>query len=187
MIIFRRSVTKHARKSSIPNDKTHSEQNYFITHNALLSIELNAHYLIYLYLLIEQDSIPKSTANNTHLFSSQQCENLFRDARSLSGIYSTRINFTIKQFLHRVNKLNALTELKQFELTNGSEKIVFPVYHKVKQLIVQTELNDSKNDAYFNSSNLEIIILEAYRRAQDMAISVGMDDDLIKNKLFNIQ
>ena len=54
-------------------------------------------------------------------------------------------------------------------------------------MIVQTELNNSKNDANFNSSNIEIIILEAYRTAQDMAISIGKDDDLIKDKLFNIQ
>ncbi|CAF3294904.1 unnamed protein product, partial [Rotaria sp. Silwood2] len=84
-------------------------------------------------------------------------------------------------------KINALTELKQFELTNRSEQIVFPVHHKVKQLIIQTQSNTNKNDVTFNSNNIEIIILEAYQTAQQMAISVGMGASLIKNKFFDIQ
>ena len=64
----------------------------------------------------------------------------------LSGIYSTRINFTMKQFFKRINKLNALTELKQYELTNKYDKIIFPIHHKLKQTIIQTESNTNKNE-----------------------------------------
>ena len=46
-------ITKRTCKSSIQSNNQ-NEQHHFITSNALLSIELNAHYLIYVYLLIEQ-------------------------------------------------------------------------------------------------------------------------------------
>lgn len=177
--------SKNTRKSFSQN-KQQNDRNYFITSNALLSIELNAHSLIYIYVLIKQKLIPESAANFTHLFSSQPCENIFRDARSLSGIYSTRINFTIKQFLQRINKLNALTELKQFESINNQEKIIFPVHHKVKHLYTETDSNII-NDEDFHTDDVETIIFQAYEVAQEMVTSVGMNRMLIKHNLFNIK
>ncbi|CAF1549647.1 unnamed protein product [Rotaria magnacalcarata] len=180
-------VTKQIRKSSVKINKKSNEQNDFITSNALISIELNAHSLIYLYLLIEHDILPQSAADDVHLFSSQHCENIFRDARSLSGIYSTRINFTMKQFLKRIDKLNALTELKQFELTNEYDKIIFPVHHKIKGLIDDTGSKINEKNIYFHVDYVGEIIFKAYEVAQQMAANVGMNIDLIKNKLFDIQ
>ncbi|CAF3439445.1 unnamed protein product [Rotaria socialis] len=178
--------TKKKRKASTGNKKR-NEQSYFITSNALMSIELNAHCLIYVYLLIEQKLVPASTANCIHLFSSQPCENVFRDARALSGIYTTRINFTMKQFLQRINKLNALTELRQFESTNTHERITFPVHHKIKRLTHETESSNMDEDGDFNSDNVETIIHRAYEVAQQMVVFVGMSKDLIKYNLFNIE
>ncbi|CAF0961057.1 unnamed protein product [Rotaria sordida] len=180
-------ITKKIRKSSVKINKKSNEQSYFITSNALISLELNAHSLIYLYLLIEHDILPQSVADNVHLFSSQHCENIFRDARSLSGIYSTRINFTIKQFLKRIDKLNALTELKQFELTNEYDKIIFPVHHKVKRLIDDTGSKINEKNIYFHVDYVEEIIFKAYEVAQQMAENVGMNVDLTRNNLFDIQ
>ncbi|CAF3986089.1 unnamed protein product [Rotaria sp. Silwood2] len=179
-------LTKRKRKSTTKN-KTSSDQYFFITSNALLSIEINAHCLIYIYLLIEQKFVPESLADSIHIFSSQPCESVFRDARALSGVYSTQINFTMKQFLKRVNKLNALTELKQLELTNKIEKIYFPIHHKIKRLTNQSGLNITDEITDFNSSNIEKIIVQAYEAAQDMAVSVGMSKDLIKYDLFDME
>ncbi|CAF1610337.1 unnamed protein product [Adineta ricciae] len=179
-------ITKRSRKSAKVKKKN-DEMNYFITQNALLSIELNAHYLIYLYLSIEQKLIPESTADSVHLFSSQSCENVFRDARALSGIYSTRINFTMKQFLKRINKLNSLTELKQYELTNNEEKINFPVHHKNKRFHNDTRRNVADSNVDFVSANVQAIVHRAYESAQQMTIFVGMSKDLIKHNVFNIE
>ncbi|CAF3248370.1 unnamed protein product [Rotaria sp. Silwood2] len=179
-------LTKRKRKSTTKN-KTSSDQYFFITSNALLSIEINAHCLIYIYLLIEQKFVPESLADSIHIFSSQPCESVFRDARALSGVYSTQINFTMKQFLKRINKLNALTELKQLELTNKIEKINFPIHHKIKKLTNQSELNITDEITDFNSSNIEKIIVQAYEAAQYLAISVGMSKDLIKYDLFDME
>ena len=131
--------------------------------------------------------MPKSTANSMHLFSSQPCENVFRDARALSGIYSTRINFTIKQFLQRINKLNAVMELRQFESTNIYEKIMFPVHHKIRQIANEIDFCDMDEDDDFNCNNVEEIIGQAYEAAQQTATFAGMDKDLIKFNLFNMK
>lgn len=70
--------------------------------------------ILYMYIYFKQNSLPQSVADAIHLFSSQPCENIFRDARSLSGIYSTGINFTMMQFLKRIDRLNACTNLNSW-------------------------------------------------------------------------
>lgn len=148
---------------------------------------MNAHTLIFISILIDQKLIPESVAKSIHLFSSQPCESIFRDARSLSGIYSTRINFTIKQFLQRINKLNALTEIKQFESTNTQSKIVFPVHHKIKGMKKERELEHSNELECFDSDHVEQTVLRAYELAQEIVESVGMDKKLIEYKMFDIE
>ncbi|CAF3037103.1 unnamed protein product [Rotaria sp. Silwood2] len=93
----------------------------------------------------------------------------------------------MKQFLKRINKLNALPELKLLELTNKIEKINFSIHHKIKKLTKQSELNITDEITDFNSSNIEKIIVQAYEAAQDMAVSVGMSKDLIKYDLFDME
>lgn len=180
-------ITRRIRKSSMKTTKTGDRMNYFITSNALISMEINAHNLIYLYLLIEQKILPQSAADSTHSFSSQPCENIFRDARSLSGIYSTRINFTIKQFLKRIDKLNALTELKQYESMNEHEKIIFPIHHKVKRHSTSTSIHGNNEDIDYDSRNVEEIIAQAYQVAQQMIAFVDMDVQLMKKSLFEME
>ncbi|CAF1313939.1 unnamed protein product [Rotaria sp. Silwood1] len=180
-------ITKSSRKLSATNNpRKREEESYFITSNALIAIELNAHYLIYVYLLIEQKILPESVAKATHLFSSQSCEHVFRNTRSLSGVYSTRINFTMKQFLKRINKLNVLTEMKQYETTNNNEKIFFPIHHKIKQFNLQ-KVSKVDGNIGFNTNILEEIVLEVYKVAQEMPFFVGMNNDLIEKDLFEIE
>jgi hypothetical protein len=135
-------------------------------------MEMNAHYLIYLYLLIEQKMLPRSAGDSAYLFSSQPCENIFRDARALSRIYSTRINFTVKQFLKRMDKLNALAELKQYESMNEHGRIIFPVHHKVKQHAPSTVIDVNQDDIDYDPTSVEKVIILAYQVAQEMATSV---------------
>ncbi|CAF4242226.1 unnamed protein product [Rotaria sp. Silwood2] len=138
----------------------------------------------HLYQLIESTNKVDSNLSKSDL---RPCEAIFRDARALSGVYSTRINFTIKQFLQRINKLNALTEIKQFESNNKKAKIVFPVHHKIKRINEYNESNNITEDTDFSSEHIEEIILRAYETAQEMVESVGMHKNLIKYKLYNIE
>ncbi|CAF2098533.1 unnamed protein product, partial [Rotaria magnacalcarata] len=54
----------------------------------------------------------------------------------------------------------------------------FPVHHKIKRLF---------NEANQNDNNIEVTISQAYEAAQQMATFVGMDKNLIKNHLFEIE
>ncbi|CAF3826953.1 unnamed protein product [Rotaria sp. Silwood1] len=92
----------------------------------------------------------------------------------------------MKQSLKRVNELNVLTELKQFEVSNNEEKIIFPIHHIVKSLIFQLGSKNNNNNVSFDIDTLENIILQPHQVAQEMTFSVGMSRDLIKNNLFNI-
>ncbi|CAF1651111.1 unnamed protein product [Rotaria sordida] len=89
--------------------------------------------------------------------------------------------------LSAIDKLNALTELKQFELTNEYDKIIFPVHHKVKRLIDDTGSKINEKNIYFHVDYVEEIIFKAYEVAQQMAENVGMNVDLTRNNLFDIQ
>ncbi|CAF3272082.1 unnamed protein product [Rotaria socialis] len=93
----------------------------------------------------------------------------------------------MKQFLQRINKLNALTELRQFESTNKHATITFIVHHKMKRFTHETESSNIDEDDDFNSDNVETIIHRAYEVAQQMVVFVGMSKDLIKYNLFNIE
>ena len=93
----------------------------------------------------------------------------------------------MKQLLQRINKLNALLELRQFESTNIYEKIMFSVHHKIRQLANEIDFSDIDEDDDSNCNNVEEIIGQAYEAAQQMAMFAGMDKDLIKFNLFNME
>ncbi|CAF4542676.1 unnamed protein product, partial [Rotaria sp. Silwood2] len=61
---------------------------------------------------LKQQYLPKQALINIHLFNSQGCESFFRDARSLSGSFSTMVNFTIRNFIRRSQKLSILNQFK---------------------------------------------------------------------------
>ncbi len=75
-------------------------------------------------LLVKQKYLPKQALNSVHLFNSQVCESLFRDARVLTGTFSSKVNFTVKNFLRRSQKLAILNQLKY----NQSEKAYHFLY-----------------------------------------------------------
>ena len=44
---------------------------------------------------------------------SQKCENIFRVARSMSGTFSSSVNFAVYQFLRRDRKLSVLQDIER--------------------------------------------------------------------------
>lgn len=45
------------------------------------------------------------------LYSSQPCEKLFRQARSMSSTFSTMVNFSLLETLRRLKRIQALHEI----------------------------------------------------------------------------
>ncbi|CAF3295155.1 unnamed protein product [Rotaria socialis] len=138
---------------------------YFITKPAYLSVEINAHNLLYLVLLVKQKQLPPHVLH-VHTFSSQACESIFRNTRALSGIYSTIVNFTVHDFLRRAQRLSLLNDIKFKQLNDDPvNNFVFPVHHKHRK-DRQSSFTQSQSD--IDQIDIEQIITDAYHEAVDM-------------------
>ncbi|CAF3007706.1 unnamed protein product [Rotaria sp. Silwood2] len=91
---------------------------------------------------------------------------MFCNARALSGAFSTIVNLTVSDFLHRSQKLSILNQIKHERNNNHNQiKLRFPIHHKHKQdddLILEQKLNEVFD------LEIEKVITNAY----DMAIAL---------------
>uniref|UniRef100_T1IU85 Uncharacterized protein n=1 Tax=Strigamia maritima TaxID=126957 RepID=T1IU85_STRMM len=84
----------------------------FITTNAYQCIELNGHGIIRIIENYRENSLPFMP----QLIGSQQCEQLFRIARSYTVTNLTNVNFNVKKFIQKIYRIEA-------ELANSIIKI----------------------------------------------------------------
>jgi len=112
------------------------ETNY-ISLNSYICIELNAHLLILLLMLLRNKS--KSTGVDylfcLWLLGSQPWEKVFHAARSMTPTFSTMVNFNILGLLRRFHKLQIQIEI---ELQSSSTGIIFPQTLLLKLMIEKT-------------------------------------------------
>ncbi|CAF1650247.1 unnamed protein product, partial [Adineta steineri] len=172
------------RLSSLPSfstkSKKHNREQHFVTRTAFFSTELNAHYLTYLILLVQQKQLPADVLN-IHLFSSQTCESTFRNTRSLTGVFSTVINYTVEEFLRRSRKLSILNGFKSQEKSTSLLK--FPVHHK------HISLNTTRNNQNLidiSTLNVENVVMQAYQSAVSIIENLNISSLLKKHKLFDM-
>lgn len=104
------------------------KRNLFITMQSLFSLEINAHSLTYLLLLVVEKQVTEE-ALQVALFNSQMCENYFRAARSMSGAFSSVVNFSVNEFIHRAAKLSVIQDIKCASELNLNN-LTFPKHHK---------------------------------------------------------
>ncbi|CAF4232785.1 unnamed protein product [Rotaria magnacalcarata] len=165
------------------NTTQFSEKNksrYFITRPAYLSVEINAHNLLYLILLVQQKQLPPQSLH-IHTFSSQACESIFRNTRALSEVYSTIVNFTVHDFLRRAQRLSLLNDIKCKHLNDRSvNNLVFPVHYKHRH-DHQSLATQSQREV--DLMNVEQIITESYHEAIDMLDGLGILN-LLNDKMF---
>lgn len=128
-------------------------------------MEINAHNLLYLILLVQQKQLPPQSLH-IHTFSSQACESIFRNARALSGVYSTIVNFTVHDFLRRAQRLSLLDDIKLRHLNDKSiNKLEFPVHHKHRH---DHQSLHTLSQREVDLIDVDRIISEAYDIAIDM-------------------
>ncbi|CAF4406065.1 unnamed protein product [Didymodactylos carnosus] len=161
-----------------------SKEILFITTPAYYSVELNAHSLLYLVLLVKTNILPIESLQ-IPLFSSQSCEGMFRNARSLTGTQSTMINFSVYDFLHRTEKITALNYIKTTQIENKDFKISFPRHHKhgKKEDSSRTTLNMDDID----DIDIDEIISKAFAHAKQLMSGLEIDIVLQKNKLLTLE
>ena len=165
-------------RSLSPNEK-HSK---FITKAAWYSSEINVHTLTSIAVLVSQGRLPMY-AINTHLFSSQPCESLFRSARSLTGALSSMTNFTVHQFLSKLEQISILNHLKSIEANSKSSyALKFPVHQKNRHAFNSKSIPTTNNTS-FSTNCIENIIKKAFAQAQFIIKNSSLSKILDKNDL----
>ncbi|CAF2798015.1 unnamed protein product, partial [Rotaria sp. Silwood2] len=169
-------------------EETYSPQeknNHFITKAAWLSVEINIHCLTSLIILVLQGVLPSSSLH-THLFSSQPRESTFRSARALSGTFSSITNFSVSQFLNKIEKISILNHFKSTEGDNVECPLKFPIHHKNKHKEkISSTISLSSSSTTIN--DIEKIIIKAYHEAQNIMNSLHLLQILKENDLNDIQ
>ena len=153
-----------------------SRSSSFITIPALFSIELNAHSLLSISLLVIKGDLPESALSMSK-YDSQACESTFRLARSMSRPFSSIVNFTIEQFLKRAAKLSVLTEIEdQCNSGHVDNPLQFPRHHKRrrKRSVPQVPISGlSSNLLSYN--NIEKAIHLAFDHAYDLLSTLDLN------------
>ena len=101
------------------SENGYSEIDHFITTNAYTCIELNGHLLLNILFNVINGTFPKEVLR-LWLTGSQSCEQLFRLLRSMTPVFSTIVNFSLKRLLERIHRLSHISSLE------CTEDVIFP-------------------------------------------------------------
>jgi len=112
---------RYWRKWLILN-KAYTLKDNFITCNAYMCTELNAHALI-VFLISVRDYAQRNDCFLPWLLGSQGCEAMFRTARSMSSIFSIMINIDMLGLSRRLHRLHIQLAL---QMDSSEEDILFP-------------------------------------------------------------
>ena len=174
-------LTKHSNKHD-HRSKTTAQQ-YFLTPQAVYSIELNAHCLVYLILLVIEGKLPEDVLL-VERFHSQSCESVFRSARALSSNSSSGVNFSVSQFLNLIDRLSLFQKIKTEHEQGGHPMLRFPLHHKNKH--GSSSLNRTAHMKLPTRVEIEQTVVRAFGNAKDHLEQVGIMAVLRRNKLGGI-
>lgn len=140
----------------------------FMSSYCYYCIEQNAHSLVLILLYLRKQNL-------THLFlpilfNSQACEDFYRKIRSFTSTYSTVANCSIKEILHRINRIQILGEI-----SNDKESgFIFP-----------KELNSDKfSNVNFQYDDFpdETAVINVILQSKSKALNDAQNIGLIKKK-----
>lgn len=135
----------------------------FLTQNCLSCIEINGHSLVLVLLYLEKKKMAEHFV--PWLFKTQACKEFFRSLRSFTSTYSTKANFSMKEILNRISKIQLLNDIinnnKIFEIPRATSTPDFNghIIHKMP----------TKDEIFAQ-------IKKSERNARNFAIRVGMLD-----------
>jgi hypothetical protein len=164
------------------HDSEKTPNDLFITTPAHFSIELNAHSLLAICLLVKQHQLPESALSISN-YHSQSCESTFRLTRSMSGAFSSIVNFTIEQFLKRVGKLAVLTDIETKSESGQLEcPLQFPKHHKRRRKMASKKSTSNSSVDLLTNENIEQTICRAFDDAYNLLSKLDIDVALKKKK-----
>ncbi|UJR06730.1 hypothetical protein I4U23_011019 [Adineta vaga] len=180
---------QNSKIKNIINDETTDsiqkiKANSFITKPTFWCIEINAHTLLYMVLLVINNRLPVNVLN-TFLFNSQGCENIFRIARALSGPYSSISNFTVKSFIKRCDKISVIDSIKSRSGQGDNYNFKFPQHHKTDKEIHNYSMNYIK-ELNLTEYDIEKIIENAFEAAKKYVTMANMNTLLINKNIYTL-
>lgn len=104
----------------------------FISVNCYTCIELDAHALVKKVMAEESDSDSDSEGSYSNhsfipnLYSSQPCESVFRQMRSITSTYSTVVSCNMLEMIFRMKKIQLQNDI----ISDSKEEIKFPRFEK---------------------------------------------------------
>ncbi|CAF3331191.1 unnamed protein product, partial [Rotaria sp. Silwood2] len=109
---------------------------------------------------------------------------MFRNTRSLNGVFATNVNFTVSDFLHRSQKLLILNKIKHQQENNENENnLIFPVHHKHKNdnnLVMEERLQD------IYDIDIDKIIFDSYKMALDLIKPFNVISKLQEHRILEL-
>ena len=160
---------------------------FFITDSSFHSIEINAHQLTYLLLLVIEGALPEESLQ-IFLFNSQGCESTFRAARAMSGAFSSIVNFSVTQFLRRAQKLSVLNRIKgdgEINPSRDTSSLCFPKHHK--QTSKLTAATDPSNTSALTKDEIKRIVSATFDDALELFVDLRIHAVLKKRKIHTLR
>lgn len=106
-------------------EEGYSVQDNFITMNAFVCLELNAHGLLLSVRHLRDAGRPELFLPT--LFCSQPCESGFRDVRSQTSFNWTAVNVSMRELLRRAGRI----ELQAIIASQLADEFIFPRYFRI--------------------------------------------------------
>lgn len=156
-----------------------SIKDHFITTNAYVCVEINAHLLLQIITGVITGALPKDSLR-VWKTGSQGCESLFRLARSMTSTFSTIVNFSMKGILERMHKLNFLSSIE------SSDDIEFP---RLQKRLLQCEEENEQTFELFPHHEIDNLIYRAKAEAVGQALMCGIslpsyeDSDILEDSI----
>lgn len=156
-------------------------KNNFITGNAFKYIELNAHAMIVLLITLRDHFRSNYACFIQWLLGFQSCERTFRNARSMSSVFSTVINFSMLSLVRRLHRLQIQCTLQANSEETSS--IVFPrvQFKQGKNIPVSYPLNEYSNECILETAQ------KAYEDAKAAMEKLGMVAALKKHHMWKLK
>ena len=168
----------------IQSSRRKTAQQYFLTPQAVYSIELNAHCLVYFILLVVEGKLPEEVLA-IQRFHSQSCESIFRASRAFSSNSSCGVNFTVQGFLNIADKLSVFEKIKSENERITSDQLRFPAHHKIKYN-PSSSIKTPSLVKIPTKPMIESTVFEAFEKAMASMDRVGIKSFLGRRNLSDI-
>lgn len=90
-------------RNYVSKSKRLNVEKNFLTNNCYACIEMNAHSLVLIMLFLRKNNLPELFL--PFLYQSQACESIFRKIRSMSTVFSTVTNSSVRDIIGKFNRI----------------------------------------------------------------------------------